>query len=320
MTDARALRAADVELLGAAAAGQLADRYRPRRGWRTLRTDGPVRPGAGPAGRTGGGRPVKAGRRVRRLVTAGLLAVTAAEGYQLRPYRLTDAGYAVLQAHSSRDLCRWWMSGAESHDEVSFYPTRTARQALAHHRAARSASAVAAVRTIDGPLTTNEMLRRAAELDAGWAHAWALAALRGHGEVPTGPLDPGAAGRLLPPEVVNNIAANVNARSHQRREYLAGGVAPPDVLPSSRHSWHAWLGGAAAVDVDRTAPADDEVVPGLTRVYEAPPPAPGVRAPAAARAFPPLRPGEDGRAVLHAAGPITSPTARPNQTRSGPRR
>ncbi len=324
MTDARAVRAADVELLGAAAAGQLADRYRPRRGWRTLRTDRPVRPGAGPAGRTGGGRPVEVGRRVRRLVTAGLLVVTAAEGYEPRPYRLTDAGYAVLHSHSSHDLRRWWMTGNERRDDVSFYPTRTARQALARHRAARSPGDRAVkVRTIDGPLTTNEMLRRAMELDANWAYAWAVAARRGQGEVPTRPLDPGVAGRLLPDDVLANIAANVMARAHLRRDYLAAGVDPPDVLPSSRHSWHAWLGTATPIDVDRTDPADDEAAHGLTQVYDAPPqppPGPGARAPAAARAFPPLRPGEDGPAALHTAGPITSPTARPTQTRSGPRR
>src|SRR3982751_5941270 len=108
MTDARMARPADLLLLGAAAAGQLADRYRPRRrwprlgggryqprgGWHAVRTDQAVTPDAGPGGRTGSGRPVTVSRRARRLVAAGLLVVTAGYGYEARPYRLTDAGYA----------------------------------------------------------------------------------------------------------------------------------------------------------------------------------------------------------------------------------
>jgi len=330
MTDARAIRTADVHLLGAAAAGQLADRYRSRGGWRTIRTDQPPDPGAGSsagagaAERVGGGPPVEVSRRTRRLVAAGLLAVTPGQGHEPRPYRLTDAGYAVLHAHSQRDLRRWWMSGTPGRDDVSFYPTRTARQAQARHRAASPRSnATTTVRPIEGPLTTGEVLRRAGELDAGWAHAWALATRRNQGEVPTGPLDADTAGRLLPAQVLADVAAHVNARNHRRLEYLAAGLDPPDVLPSSRHSWHAWLGTAAV-----TANPDDAVsslgndgpVPGLTPTYDGPPPPYVPAVPTAARAFPPLRPGGDGPAVLHESAPITAPAARPDHTRYGPRR
>ncbi len=322
MTDARAVRTADVHLLGAAAAGQLADRYRSRGGWRTILTDR----GAGTAERIDGGLPVEVSRRTRRLVAAGLLAVTPGQGYEPRPYRLTDAGFAVLHAHSDRDLRRWWMSGTAGRDNVSFYPTRTARQAQARHRAASPrGNASATVRPLEGPLTTGEVLRRAAELDSGWAHAWALATRRNLGEVPTGPVDADIAGRLLPSQVLADIAAHVNARSHQRLEYLAAGLDPPDVLPSSRHSWHAWLGTAAATadpdspgaDVDRGTYGP---LPGEAPTYDGPPPPYVPATPTAARAFPPLHPGADGPAVLRESGPITAPAARPDHTRYGPRR
>jgi hypothetical protein len=320
MTDARAVSAADLGLLGAAAAGQLADRYRARGGWRTVRTDRPAAAGAGTAGRVGGGPPVDVSRRARRLVTAGLLKVAGGQGFNPRPYRLTEAGYAILRAHSERDLRRWWMSGLPGRDDMSFYPTRTARQAQTRHRAASPRSnTLAAVRPIDGPLTTGEVPHRSAELDAGWAHAWALAARRQQGEVPTGPVDAGTAARLLPAAVRADIAAHVNARNHQRLEYVAAGLDPPDVLPSSPRSWHAWLGTAAAAAEPPTR-GDDEPVPGLTPVHDGPPPPQTLPAPAAARAFPPLHPGEDGPAPLHASGPVIAPAARPDQTRHGPRR
>lgn len=194
---------------------------------------------------------------------------------------------------------------------MSFYPARTARQARAHHRAAAPGGASA--RTIDGPLTTVEALRRAAGVDTGWACAWALAAIRGQGEVPSAPLEPGAAERLLPGEVLTHIAGHVNARSHQRREYHATGFGPPEVPASSRNSWHAWLGGAAVAastmpDTDATPPVE---VPGLTRVVDAPLPPP----PATARVFPPLFP--DPAAPAAARRGVVGGALRP---RPGPHR
>lgn len=360
MTDARAARAIDLRLLNAAAIGQLADRYRARGGWRAVLTMGAnhaAAPGTqADTGRTSAAhtrgdtwqaragqqpvswRAIKVDRQVRRLLAAGLLLPTPGPGgYEPRPFVVTTAGYAVLDAHRSRDLRRWWMSGTADHNDVSFFPTRTARQALTRHRAVRRSDpvrvagsrprhAAASVRTLDGPLTTGEMLHRAAELDAGWAHAWALAARRGLGEVPIAPLDQARARLLLPVDALADIGANITARHHQRLAFLSVGLVPPDVLPSSRHSWHAWIGTAAAT-VHPTDPGGSPVhheslpIPGLCPIFQAPPPqhVPPT-APAAARAFPPLRRGEDGPATLHASGPITAPAANPTHTRPGPRR
>lgn len=323
MTDARMVRPADLLLLGAAAAGQLADRYRPHRRWRArrasryqprggwwaVRTDRAVAPDAGPGGRTGGGQPVEVSRRARRLVAAGLLAVTPGYGYEPRPYQLTDAGYAILHAHGTRDLRRWWMSGDPRSGAVSFYPARTAGQALARHRAALAPGDTTSPRALDGPLTTDEMLRRAASLDSGWAAAWAVAGLRGHREVPTAPLDAAAAAQLLPAQAVNAIAATVNARGQQHRDYLATGFAPPEVPPGSRNSWHAWLGGAAASAVLADAATAPAAAPGLTPVHEGPPAA-GVGA-----AFPPPRPARAGAAATTSPAAGGAPTARASHRR-----
>jgi hypothetical protein len=125
------------------------------------------------------------------------------------------------------------MSGSSRRDDVSFYPARSARQAVARHRRIRSPDpgTAADIRPLDGPLTTGEMLRGAAELDAGWVYSWMLVSYRDRGEVPTAPLDADTAYRLLPVELFGKVGANLDARNHKRTQQLATGIDPPDVLP-----------------------------------------------------------------------------------------
>jgi len=305
MTDPRAYTAGQVRLLAAAADGRLVDRYTGR--GRTTRHL---------AAATGRATGVPA-RQVRRLAAAGLLAAPG-HGYAERLWRPTGAGHAVLYAHRAGDLRRWWVTGTDRPGDLAFTAARSASQAIARHRRA-DPPAAATVRLVDGPLTTGETLDRAWQHDFGWAATWALARLR-PGTVPTAPLTRPDAAVLLPAAVLDQLAAQVTARRHSLHGHAAAGFGPPDVAPSSRYSWHAWLGTAATADVAAPAVGGAPAPPGLTPVLDAAPPrsaAPPVST--VGRAFPPGRPTRAGPADLAVADPFPPPPAQPWHTRHEPR-
>jgi len=306
MTDPRSVTTRQVRLLAAADDGRLVDRSTTR-GWATWH----IEAATGRATRIRRGRP-------RRLVAGGLLEAAPGHGHADRRWRLTAAGHAVLHARRGGDLRRWWVTGTDRPGDLAFTAAWSPSRAVAQHRRA-DPPAAAAVRLVEGPLTTGEMLDRAWHHDLGWAAAWAVAHLR-PGTVPTEPLTQPAAAAVLPAAVFDPLAAQVTARWHSLHGHTAAGFGPSDVAPSSRHSWHAWLGTAVTADVATAAVGGAPAPPGLTPVLDAAPPrsaAPPVST--VGRAFPPAWPPRAGPADLAAADPFPPPPALPWHTQHGPR-
>jgi len=307
MTDPRSVTTRQVRLLAAADDGRLVDRSTTR-GWATWHIDAVT------------GRATRIPRRrPRRLVAGGLLEAAPGHGHVDRRWRLTAAGHAVLHARRGGDLRRWWVTGTDRPGDLAVTAAWSPSRAVARHRRA-DPPAAAAVGLVDGPLTTGEMLDRAWHHDLGWAAAWAVAHLRS-GTVPTAPLTQPEAAAVLPAAVFDPLAAQVTARRHTLHGHTAAGFAPPDVAPSSRHSWHAWLGTAAAATAEVAAPAASAPMPaGLTPVLDAAPPRDtATPATAGGRAFPPPRPTRAGPAALAPTDPFPPPPAQPWHTRHGPR-
>jgi len=309
MTDPRSVTTRQVRLLAAADDGRLVHRSTTR-GWATRHIDAAT------------GRATRIPRRrPRRLVAGGLLEAAPGHGHADRQWRLTAAGHAALHAHRRGDLRRWWVTGTDRPGDLAVTAAGSPSRAVARHRRA-DPPAAAAVRLVDGPLTTDQMLDRAWHHDLGWAAAWAVAHLR-PGIVPTAPLTQPEAAAVLPAAVFDPLAAQVTARRHTLHGHTAAGFAPPDVAPSSRHSWHAWLGTAAATaaTAEVAAPAASAPMPaGLPPVLDAAPPRDtATPATAGGRVFPPPRPTRAGPAALAPADPFPPPPARPWHTRHWPR-